>query len=108
VTRRRPRLAFTAVALALAVGLATGLAPFASPAPDGLDRVARDEGFAHAARPHPAQAGSLAPGSAVPGVEDERVARALAGFAGTLAAFGACLVLAAVLRRRRGPGGRPR
>jgi hypothetical protein len=38
-----------ALGLALAVGLAFFAAPYASSSPDGLDRVAADEGFAGAA-----------------------------------------------------------
>jgi hypothetical protein len=33
---------FTVLALAVAVGLATGASPFASSSPDGLGRVAQD------------------------------------------------------------------
>ena len=36
---------FTIVALALAIGLATAVSPFASSAPDGLNRVAADHAF---------------------------------------------------------------
>jgi hypothetical protein len=86
-----------AVALALAVGLAFFASPFASSSPDGLNRVAADHGFAgaaHAARAAPAS------GYALPGVHDERLAKGLAGFAGTLVVFAVGSGLAVVLRRR--------
>ena len=41
---------FTILALALAIGLATAVSPFASSSPDGLNRVAEDHGFAAARR----------------------------------------------------------
>jgi cobalt/nickel transport system permease protein len=46
--------AFVALAVAVAVGLAFAASPFASPSPDGLERVATDHGFAGAGKPHPA------------------------------------------------------
>ena len=89
---------FTAFAVAVAVGLAAAGSPLASPEPDGLERVAQDEGFAHRAEP-----GQKAPVSdySAPGVDDERLATGLAGFAGTLGAFGLAAGVGAVLRRRR-------
>ena len=89
---------FAILALALAIGLATAIAPFASSAPDGLDRVARDKAFADTGR---AQESSPIAGYAFPGVKDERLATGLAGFAGTLIVFGAGFGLAAATRRRR-------
>jgi hypothetical protein len=83
---------FTILALALAIGLAGALSPFASASPDGLERVARDHGFAAAARTHRAPVA----GYAVGGVHDARLATGLAGFLGTLVVFGAAV---AVVRR---------
>ena len=85
---------FTVVALAVAIGLATALSPFASSNPDGLERVAEDKGFIDAGE---SSSGPISD-YAFPGVEDERVATALAGFTGTLIVFGVGYVL--VLRRR--------
>ena len=54
---------FTILALALAIGLATAASPFASAAPDGLNRVAADKAFAARAETHRAPvAGYAAPG----------------------------------------------
>jgi PDGLE domain len=92
---------FTVLALALAIGLATAIAPFASGAPDGPDRVAQDKAFVDTGRVAPVQESSPIPGYAFPGVQDERLATGLAGFAGTLIVFGAGLGLAAATRRRR-------
>jgi hypothetical protein len=97
--RRRP---FLALALALAVGLATAVSPYASSAPDGLQRVAEDHAFADEGRLAAVQEDAPVPGYAFPGVEDERLATGLAGFTGTLLVFGlSCGV--ARLAARRGP-----
>jgi hypothetical protein len=75
---------FTVLALALAIGLATAASPFASSAPDGLNRIAADKAFAARADAHHAPVA----GYAAPGVADGRVAKGVAGFAGTLLVFG--------------------
>jgi hypothetical protein len=92
---------FTILALALAIGLGTAVSPFASPEPDGLERVAGDAGFLD--RGHAAQVQEHAParGYGVPGVADPRLATGLAGFAGTLLVF-TLVSGAGVLVRRRG------
>ena len=77
---------FTILALALAIGLATAVSPFASSRPDGLERVATDHGFADRAQ-----------GSATYG--DTRLATGLAGFAGTLLVFALGYGLVTVVRR---------
>ena len=86
-----------AVGLALAVGLAFFASPYASSSPDGLSRVAADEGFARAAETRDAPV----PGYAFPGVEDERLAKGLAGFAGALGVFALGYGAAHTRRRRR-------
>lgn len=93
----RPSLArpFVVVALAVAIGLATAVSPFASPQPDGLERVAEDKGFVAAGQ---ASSGPI-PDYAFPDVADERLATGLAGFTGTLIVFGVGYVL--VRGRRR-------
>ena len=93
------------LALALAVGLATAVAPHASPNPDGLERVAEDEGFVDRGEIRAIQESSPIPDYAFPGVEDERVATGLAGFLGTLAVFTIGYGLAWTLRRARGRAG---
>ena len=76
---------FTIVALALAIGLATAVSPFASSAPDGLTRVAADKGFA---------ARESAPRA--PLIDYQAL---LGGFAGTLIVFAAGYGLARVRAR---------
>jgi len=87
---------FTDLALALAVGLGTVVAPFASSSPDGLERVAAEKGFAGEGRDRDAPI----PDYAFPGIENERVATGLAGFAGVLGVLALGTGLAFVARRR--------
>jgi PDGLE domain-containing protein len=82
---------FTIVALALAIGLATAASPFASTAPDGLNRVADDHGFAAKA--------SGGANYAFPGVSDPRLATGLAGFTGTLIVFSLGFGVVRLVRR---------
>jgi hypothetical protein len=89
------RRRFTVVALAVAVGLATGLSPFAAGTPDGLERVAGDQAFLEHGR---AQDGPIAD-YAFPGVEDERLATGLAGFTGTLIVFALGVAIVKTARR---------
>ena len=91
---------FVIFALAVAIGLGTAISPFASSSPDGLQKVATEKAFIDDGRLHSLQDDSPIPGYAFPGVENERVATGLAGFAGTLLVFGLGYGLAAVARRR--------
>lgn len=95
----------TALALAVAVGLATAISPFASASPDGLERVAQDEGFIEERRLAAIQDGSPIPDYAFPGIANQRVATGLAGFTGTLGVFVIGYGAALLLRRRRPVGG---
>jgi hypothetical protein len=88
---------FTVVALALAIGLAAALSPFASSSPDGLERVAAEESFADEAHRSDAPLADYA----LPGIENERVATGVAGFLGVLGVFALGSGLAFVIRRRR-------
>jgi hypothetical protein len=87
---------FLIVTLAVAIGLAVAVSPFASSSPDGLERVAADKGFAGRGEPSEAPIGAYA----FPGIGDERLATGVAGFAGTLIVFGLGSGLAALARRR--------
>lgn len=93
---------FTVLALAVAVGLATAVSPFASANPDGLEKVAETKAFVDEGKLAPIQEDSPAPDYAFPGVEDERLATGLSGFVGTLAVFALGYGLAFALGRRAG------
>jgi hypothetical protein len=88
---------FTILALAVAVGLAAAVSPYASSTPDGLEKVAGDKAFLDRSE---AQETSVLSDYAIPGIGDERVATGLAGFAGTLLVFGLGYGIVAVTRRR--------
>ncbi len=91
---------FIGLALAVAIALATLASPFASSSPDGLNRVAMDQGFDEAGTLHPVQEDAPVPGYAFPGVGGDRGATAAAGLAGTVTVFLLAFGAAAVLRRR--------
>jgi hypothetical protein len=91
---------FVVFALALAIGLGTAVSPFASSAPDGLNRVAENHAFGDQGRLNSLQEDSPVPGYAFPGVENEKLAKGLAGFVGTLVVFGLGYGIATVARRR--------
>jgi cobalt/nickel transport protein len=89
------------LATALAVGAILSLA--ASPAPDGLERVAQDQGFLDKALTVPLLRSPLAE-YLFPGISDPRLATGLAGFLGTLILFAVGWTVGWALRqgRRRG------
>jgi ABC-type spermidine/putrescine transport system permease subunit I len=82
--------------LLLALGVAL-LSPLASPHPDGLERVAEDEGFLDQAEDAPYQ---VIPDYAFPGIQNEAVATIVAGLVGTAFLFAVGYALAWLLRRR--------
>ncbi len=84
------------IGLLLALGVAL-LSPLASPHPDGLERVAEDEGFLDQAQDAPYQ---IIPDYAFPGIENEALATIAAGLVGTILLFAAAYALAWLLRRR--------
>lgn len=84
----------------LASLLAVIFSPLASSAPDGLERVAGNEGFIDRARKAPFQ---LIADYLFPGIENEAVATILAGLIGTLVLFGMVYGLAWLLKSRKAP-----
>lgn len=103
---RIPTRLFVIVAVAVTVGLATAVSPFASSSPDGLETVATDKAFIDDGELHRLQEESPIPDYAFPGIENERVATGVAGFVGTLGVFAAASGLGYVLRRRGAPSAR--
>jgi cobalt/nickel transport system permease protein len=93
---------FVVAGLLLASALALFVSPFANPNPDGLNRVAMNEGFADAATEHGLGNSPLAD-YRVSGVENEGVSKGLSGVAGILATFALGLGLFAFTRKRREP-----
>lgn len=98
--------AFIAAGLAVAVVLALFVAPEASTKPDGLEKVAIDEGFVDTADDH-AFAGLPTADYAVRGVDDERLGTGLAGLIGVTVTFLVAGAVFVVLRRTGRPRERP-
>jgi hypothetical protein len=94
---------FAAAGLAVAALLVLVVAPLASSEPDGLERVAIDQGFIEEAEDHPIGESPLAD-YGVTGVEDEVTGTRIAGLVGVLITFavGAAIVAAFVVMRNRG------
>jgi uncharacterized protein (TIGR03382 family) len=102
--RRASLTVFTVLALAIAVGLAFAVSPYASASPDGLEKVAEEKGFLGEGTLAPIQEGSPVPDYAFPGIENERLATGVAGFVGTVGVFAVALALGWLFRRRREAG----
>lgn len=97
----RPRsTAFVIAGAAIALSLGALVSPWASPDPDGLERVASEQGFAERGGEHALRNSPVA-GYALDGVDDDRVAAGLGGLIGVLATFAAATAVFAVLRARR-------
>jgi hypothetical protein len=97
--RRQPLRLFVLVGLALAVGLAFAVAPYASSSPDGLERVAHANGFLEQGRLASVQDSSPVPDYAFPGIGNERLATGVAGFVGTVGVFAVALFVGRLNRR---------
>lgn len=74
------------------------LSPLASAQPDGLERVAEDQGFIEQARDAPYQ---VLPDYSVPGVSNERVSTILAGLIGLALVTAGTLAAGRLLTRGR-------
>jgi hypothetical protein len=103
VIRRIKVAVFVTTGLLVATGLAFFAGPLASDAPDGLNRVAIDEGFADRESAHALEDVPTA-GYSVRGVGDRGLSTGLAGLLGVAVTFAAaaclCFVVSRALRRR--------
>lgn len=93
------RLGFLAAGLLVTLLVAGGLSRYASSAPDGLDRVARDTGIAKAEKRH-AQDGSPFAGYTADWLPDGPLAGAVAGVGGVLVTLALAGGVFALVRRR--------
>jgi hypothetical protein len=91
---------FVAAGLAVALLLAFVVSPQASSQPDGLEKVAIDQGFVEEADGHRLADGPLAD-YGVQGVDDERMSTGLAGVIGVAVTFAFGFGLFALARRGR-------
>ena len=102
---KRPALSryWWVAGLAIAALVVVILAPLASSDPDGLERVAEDQGFLGSARD---ALFSIVPDYAVPGV-DGNLSTILAGLIGIVIVFGTMTLIGRLLARRRRQDQRP-
>ena len=99
-SRRMSTTVLVLVGIAVAVALVVFVAPYASSAPDGLEKVSADTGIDAGATEHHLADGPLAD-YGVDGVDDDVLATGLAGLAGIAATFVVGAGVVWLVRRRR-------
>jgi hypothetical protein len=92
--------------LLLAVALALFISPFADSDPDGLERVAGDQGFIERAQVHSLEDSPVAEYK-VEGVDGEHLSTGLAGIIGVLITFGVGTVTFGAVKSLRPRNGSP-
>jgi PDGLE domain-containing protein len=97
---RRKLWTIVTLGLVVALLLAFFVSRFASGSPDGLNKVASDQGFAQHQKPHALDDSPLA-GYAVRGVHDEGLSTGLAGVIGVTLTFLIGAGLFALMKWRR-------
>lgn len=95
---RRPGRRWWIAGLAIAALVVVIVVPLASPDPDGLERVAEDQGFIDRAGN---VVGGLLSGYAIPGIDDPALSTILSGLLGLAIVVIAIVVLGRVLARRK-------
>ncbi|MDA8234405.1 MAG: PDGLE domain-containing protein [Clostridia bacterium] len=85
--------------LGIALLVAALFSPLASSNPDGLERVAEDQGFLHEGEGKPV-INSPIPDYMIPGIKNESLATAAAGIAGTALTFGIMCGLGKLAKRQ--------
>ena len=106
---RKSLTLFLVGGLLVVLGLAFFVSPLASSSPDGLEKVARDQGFAGSADEHAFGDTPLADYGG-----DDGVSTGVAGVIGVVITFGAAMILFGLIRvqaerkrRAEGDGGSP-
>jgi cobalt/nickel transport protein len=87
------------IGLLAAIAVALMLSPFASPWPDGLEKVAGDKGFLEKGEVQPAIV-SPVPDYTWPGIKSEKIATSAAGVMGTITVFVLVYILSSFLKKR--------
>ncbi|MCL4250982.1 MAG: PDGLE domain-containing protein [Anaerolineae bacterium] len=91
------------IAVGLLIALAiTLVSPLADPNPDGLERVAEDQGFIETAQQPPYE---ILPDYTVPFIESEAASTILAGVIGVIFVVGVSYATARLSKKRRGASG---
>ncbi len=86
--------------ITIAIFMACVLSLFASPEPDGLERVAEDQKFISKAEGQEV-INSPMPDYAIPGIENEQLAAVSAGLVGVSIILGVTVIWAKILKRKR-------
>ena len=102
--RRVSTRAVLVAGLLVALLLAGVVSFYASASPDGLNRVAEDQGFSDTQSRHGSEDRSPFAGYGTKGVGNERLSGGLAGVAGSVVVLALAGGLTLVLRRRRSDG----
>ena len=97
----RKSAAFIVAGLALSVLLVAAIGPWASSEPDGLTKVAREQGFASTEDEHALEEGPVAHYE-VEGMDSGGMSKALSGILGIAATFIVGAGLFAIVRGRSG------
>jgi cobalt/nickel transport protein len=87
------------IGVVIALFLAGIISMFASPWPDGLEKVAENHGFLEKGEVQP-PIKSPVPDYEFPGLHNKKLATSIAGIAGTLLVFGLGYGIAFILKRR--------
>jgi hypothetical protein len=95
---KRNALAWVVAAFAIIAVVVITASYFASADPDGLERVAEDEGFLDVAQDHP---WSVIPDYVFPGLDDGPMATIVAGLIGVALVFLVVWGVGSLLARRR-------
>lgn len=90
---------FVWIGLGMALLLALFLSPFASPSPDGLEKVAETRGFSEKGEGRAFWKDAPFSGYTVPWIKNEKVSTALSGLIGTLAIFLIALGVGRLIKR---------
>lgn len=88
---------FVVAGLLVGLALAVFVSPFASSSPDGLEKVAAEEGFDETAKDS-AVADSPLADYGVEGIDDDRAGTAVSGLVGVLLTFGLGLGIFGLVR----------
>ena len=92
---------FLWIGLGVSLLLALFLCPFASSSPDGLEKVAEQQGFAEKGGSWTLWRYTPFRDYAIPGIKNEKLATALAGFIGTAAIFMIAIGLGKTLKKTK-------
>jgi len=92
---------FLWIGLGVALLLAVFISPFASSSPDGLEKVAEEKGFLEKGDGWTFWRHAPLPDYLIPGIENEKLATALAGLIGTVGIFMIAIGLGKILRKKK-------